>query len=363
MGDDRVMRKPENLTAHRAGKGIYFVLVPLGLFGGAIILLAHALADASWMASADRGILDGVKLLFPKYEPPEHGLLTDHFFTEIGIAFLVAAILGTTFELFMRAREERTTWKHIREIEEAALKSLLGYFIPPEIESEIREVFYERVMRSNLQVTYTFGTAPENLQHLKHDLLMVTVDVQYDLVNLIRKPTRHTVDHGFEPTFPLGGSHNRFLELQIKRRDRLKPEVGWPDGPHQNKVCFKSGPEPIQVLQVDVDLEAGTDPPKKEKAMQLTVKHQLVRRLCDQDTWTTWLPADSLIVRAKVEPGFPSALDFHLERTHPAKFHYEQANSSDEWTPLDETTNKPRGVLPFQGFTLYWFPRAAAQVC
>lgn len=358
--------QPRTSPPHRSGKGIPLLLLFVGLAGVLTILFAGDAADL--FRPTNNAILLGLKKVFPGYEPPEHGLLNDHFFTEIGIAFVVAVILGATFEFFMRRREVKEHAEHIHEIENAALSSLLGYFVPPSISKEVRRVFDEQVMRSNLTVTYTFGQPAPELLALDQDLLLVTVTVEYDLINLTRKPNRHLIDHGFEPTLPLGGSFNKFLTFEIKQGIDLK--IGWPDGPEKDRVHFDEGTKHcVRIIQAEVLLGPGRERgPTAEEAVHVLVKHQIVRRTCDQDSWNTWLPADGLDVKAVAAGGGPLMLDFHVERTHPGHFK-EKAKLPNlcEWVlirnPNQTESTTGAGVLPYQGFTLYWFPPVRGREC
>lgn len=345
---------------------IYLVLFGLGVIGAGIIRYAGELAEVPWIAFLGKITLFPVNQGSPTYEGQEHEILS-HLFSELGIALFVAAILGATFEFFMRRREERAHAQQVHEVENAALMSLLGYFVPPSISNQVKGVFDEQVMRSNLTVTYAFGPAPSDLQLPGQDLVMVTLTVAYSLVNLTRKPNRHVIDHGFESTLPFGQSYSKFLNLEIKQGK--DPKIGWPHGLHAEKVRIDDGSRPwVRTLQVEVDLKPGRKegPPDKD-AHHVTVSHQLIRRSVDQDHWTTWLPADGLKVVAKTA-GTPLTLDFHLDKTHPSAFRETPILGDYEWVlignPGDTEKSGADGaggdngpaVLPYQGFTLYWFP-------
>jgi hypothetical protein len=352
---------------------IFGVLLFFLLGGFSLIWSAGDLADISWIASVGKLLLHGSKA-YPTQEAPEHELLI-HFFNEMGIAFVVAAILGATFEFFMRRREEKELNEHIRQIEEAALLSLLGYFMPRSLSAQVRRVFKEQVMRSKLELTYTFEKPVPELQHLSseagidgNDLLLVTVKVEYDLVNLATTKTEHLIHHGFESILPLG-EYDKFLSLTISRGDDVW--LSWPKGPNKEKVCECPGPHPcIRVLKLKstVSIAPGTEidnEPKRKKNYHVAVEHQLVRRRRDLDSWTTWLPADSLDVNVlfKAVPN----LDFHVDRTHPDDFlEVKRSETERRWTlpsypiPIGRDGKQQEvsaGVLPYQGFILYWFPK------
>ncbi|MEN3368878.1 MAG: hypothetical protein V7609_1021 [Verrucomicrobiota bacterium] len=360
-------------TSSRRHGGVFliiFFLFVFGLIGVSFIRSAPRLADVPWIASMAKVVL------FPPtpatngsatYKEEERDLLIS-FFNEVGVAFIVAGILGVTFEISMRRREERQHARHVEEIERAGLSSLLGYLMPVAISDEVRRVFEEKILRSNLKVTFTFGAAPPGLRD-SHDLLMVTVRVEYDLVNLTRKATRYSIDHGFETILALGSSHNQFVRLEVMRGDEVV--LHWPHGRSANLVQPNSPKPCIRTLVVhdSVVIAPGTEGgPASEDVVHVVVEHQVVRRHSDQDSWTTWLPADRLDVEAVVAPGFLLDLDFHLERTHPIQFVEDKLSQTDRrWClpskEIEKNGEKETvsvGVLPYQGFTLYWFPRDSA---
>lgn len=352
---------------------IFAVLFLFFITGLLIIGFAADLAHIAWIASAARSLLHGHEGAWPHHEP-ERQLLT-HFFSEMGIAFVVAALLGATFEFFMRRREEKELDEHVRQIEEAALLSLLGYFMPRSLSDQVRRVFDEKIMRSNLELTYTFEKAPADLLELAKnagtdgsDLLLVTVKVEYYLVNLGTIKRDHLIHHGFESLLPFAG-YNRFLSLTISRGEELW--ISWPKGKRKRQVSYGTGPHPcIQVLKLKskVDIAPGRDvdiEPVRDDDYHVVVEHQLVRRRRDLDSWTTWLPADRLDVNVHFQ-AVPE-LDFHLDRTHPDDFReLPQSPTERQWrmpSHPEGRDGKKRevsaAVLPYQGFTLYWFPKGS----
>jgi hypothetical protein len=120
------------------------------------------------------------------------------------------------------------------------------------------------------------------------------------------------------------------------------------------------------VVKDCVEIGPGVESGSPDKnAVHVRLEYQVVRRSRDQDTWTTWLPADRLEVKAEIARGARLDLDFHLEESHPVDFEESQLSKTDrKWfTPVYEVEKDAEkqavsiGVLPFQGFTLYWFPR------
>lgn len=335
---------------------IIVCLFIVGLIGVFFIRSAPELANISWIVSLDRVTQIGAPI-----EPDEEHERLAHFFEEVGFAYVVATILGACFEIFMRRREERQHRRHIEEIERGALSSLLGYLMPASISDEVRRVFQEKIMRSDLRVKYTFAPAPPELLALDSELLLVTVRVEYDLLNLTKNATYYTVDHGFEPIIALDSDYNKFIRLKITQGHNIK--LYWAEGLPLKDVRIESPKRCMRTIVVkdSVKIGAGTEGPAETDVVHVLVDHQVVRRFRDQDTWTTWLPADRLDV--KVDYNSVTDLDFHLERTHPIEFVQTNFSATERKWALPTYEGKygeedpvSIGVLPYQGFTLYWFP-------
>lgn len=363
---------------------IIFAVLLLFLGAGMLLIwFADHLAGIPWIASAAK-FLHQPNDASLGGEAPEHKLLF-HLFEEMGIAFVIAAMLGATFEFFMRRREEKELDEHIRQLEEAALLSMLGYFMPRSLSDQVRRVFHEQIMRSNLELTYTFKKPTPDLQQLSrgagidgNDLVLVTVKVEYDLVNLATIKKDHLIHHGFESILPFGGEHDKFLGLTISLGN--KPWLSWPDGMRKRRVCYGTGPHPcIRVLKLKsiVCLAPGKQldsEPGMENTYHVAVEYQIARRRRDLDSWTTWLPADRLDVNV-VFKDVPE-LDFHLDRTHPEDFREvdqakikQQSATERRWMLPSYPINRDgkqrvvsAAVLPYQGFTLYWFPKGSFPV-
>lgn len=369
----RLSKSKAHASSRRTGLFIIIgCLVLVGLIGVYFIRSAPRLADIPWIKSAAEAVL------FPKTpagtNPPdeeEERELLITFFSEVGIAFIVAVILGVTLEIFMRRREERLHHRHVAEIEKAALSSLLGSLMPASISDEVRRVFEEKIMRSNLKVRFMFENAPPSLQNAD-DLVMVKVMIEYDVVNLTRKATKYDVDHGFETVLAVGGSHNKFVRLEVTQGEEVI--LHWPHGRHANLVRAESPKPCMRTLEVKdlIELGPGSEIEQSRKDnVRIVVEHQVVRRRADQDSWRTWLPADCLDVEAIIVPNCTHQLDFHLERTHPVRFAEETLSETHRVWYLPSTATQVSGedetqgvgVLPYQGFTLYWFPRDDPDFC
>jgi hypothetical protein len=382
LHDQFKVATPKHRGVGGVKRALIFGVLFLFLTGGAFLIWsADHLADISWIASTGKFLLYGNKGALT-HEAPEHELLT-HFFNEMGIAFVVAAILGSTFEFFMRRREERALTEHIRQIEEAALLSLLGYFMPRSLSHQVRQVFEQQIMRSHLKLIYTFQKPTVDLERLSSragieasDLVVLNVRVEYDLVNLTTTKKKHLIHHGFESVLPFGDEYDKFLNLTVWLGDKVC--LAWPKGRNEKKVCQSRGPHPcIRVLKLKrlITLRAGQefDSGRKKQGMyHVAVEYQLVRRRRDLDSWTTWLPADRLDVTVDYE-AVPD-LDFYLDRTHPDDFREvkpktkngrrSQTKDARQWMLPSYSSGSDgkqqevsAAVLPYQGFILYWFPR------
>jgi hypothetical protein len=316
-------------------------------------------------------------------------LLTSHFFGEVGIAFIVAGLVGMFVENTLRRQEERKREQYVRQDEDrherqiAELKtnvfhSVLGISSPPWMAEKVIDLYRSRFLRQRLEITYTFEPGPPVVHPLDDhemprtdEIVTVSVHISYYLVNLCDTESVCEFGHGFEPTVPIAGNANRFTKLSVLQGK--KPGHGGVGAPQPTIIGKRPGPEkPARQAPQELEWREGeqheciecTTNAEEESLrwksqaiavtnfrigatnkMKVDVHHQSVRWLYDHDTWVSRLPSESLRVIAKVESGVPE-LKFFLDQSHPKRFVEEAPR---DWRLNDQ-------ILPYQGFTLHWFP-------
>jgi hypothetical protein len=295
-------------------------------------------------------------------------VLTAEFWKEIGIALLVAGIIGLVVELVIRKEEARERVKLFQEqkekhendlklIKENVFAAMFGVFMPYWIGSELRRVFDTKMMRSNWTLSYRFLSLPPN-EELKwrsshgpltsDDLLTVIVTVKYKVVNLSDRALPLKIEHTMEPTLPLDCKHSTFLSLEVRREG--EPILSWTCDTQDGRVV-QSIPKPyLRILE----LKDNTLMIESEKAVDVIYMFKSVRRRCDHDVWMTPLPADGLHLTTEIvntpEDNL-SDLDFYFEASHP-----EPRTAEQSLAAINQRNWHVRsGLLPYQGFILHWF--------
>lgn len=363
------------------------------LVGAALVLSQNEAARL--LAPADAAVIAWWRNISGAGAPtdPDHpgigGLLTNHFFAEVGIAFIIAGLVGIFVETILRRQEERKREQYLREddvrhqnqvaeLEKNVFKSVLGNLSPDWMAGKVIDLYRAAFLRQGLHVAYTFEPAPKSIEPLSHhemplanELIMVRVHISYYLINLTDTEMPCEFGHGFEPTVPLSGDSNRFTKLSVRRpQSPGQGGVGAPKptvvGKRPNEAAIQKGaPEELewhegqsnQYIECATNAETESLRWKSQtiavknfrigatNRMRVDVHHQSVRWRYDHDTWVSRLPAEKLRITAKVAEGL-SALEFYLDPSHPKRF---TEVGPGEWE-LDDA------VLPYQGFTLHWFP-------
>lgn len=327
----------------------------------------------------------------PEALQAHHGnqLLTGHFFGEVGIAFIVAGLIGIFVEGILREREKRQNdaardrdiQRHqtqMKELKENVFKHVLGGFAPAWMYEKVVNLYKAKFLRVGLELTYTFEGPPKEKKRLRghrmpepSDLVTVSVQIRYIVENLAAEATDPSISHGFEPTVPTSREDHSFTQLTVKKpkgsgdggkgtpheiimgRGASQPghsgenaELEWQKGRcNDPRVECPIPPEEEPLGWKNRTITVRNFTMNQKSNMEVTVLYQSIRWKYDQETWVSRLPADGLRVVVEVKSDAPP-LEFSLVQLHPTTF-----------TPTGQSTWELKDqVLPYQGFTLHWFP-------
>lgn len=285
----------------------------------------------------------------------------DKFITELGIAAIVAMLVGIAVEFFLRNAEIIERGKRLGEQDklyrDSFFTAVLGVFMPKWIITQLRRVFKNESMRQEWKVNYNFRLAPGGLkwfpksrQYDSKDLLSVFVRIEYTLVNYSGFEAPLKFEHTFEPTLPLEREHSRFLSLHVTKVSNGECVLHWAhdskseDIDEENeKFCVRRIKFPGKSKRT---IMHGCE---DENALRIVYTYETIRRRCDNESWMTTVPAGRLLVRAETDETC-GPLDFHFEPSYPDEPEKTEINIRPE---LDWTIST--GLLPYQGFTLHWF--------
>jgi hypothetical protein len=322
------------------------VVAVVGIF---IVFFADLLAESS--AGADR-LLREIVHIYTRTEV--HSLLKAGFFEEVGIAFIISGLIAFMVEFNFHKREEQKAVRERAEIAKSVFNYLLGSLAPPWLTQKVSDLYKMKLVRENIVVTYTFEDPPQEVERLNphrqpdiHEILKVFVELRYRLRNLTDQQIPVDISHGFTPSVPLPAKYTRFTDLVITD-NKGTPIKQWhenctdktihcPVASDEERLGWKN--REIRVTQ-DLFID-------RQDTLDVVVKLRAIRWRNDHATWVTRLPADNIKVIVNNEKC--TAIEFMLDAAHPNQF--KQTPSMWEWESTGES-------IPFQGFTLHWFPSA-----
>jgi hypothetical protein len=320
------------------------VVAVVGMF---IVFFADLLAEST--AGVDR-LLKEIVQLFARSEV--HALLKAGFFEEVGIAFIVSGLIAFMVEFNFHSREQHKAAQERAEIAKSVFNYLLGSLAPPWLTLKVADLYKMKLLREDIVVTYTFEDPPKEVARLYphrepdvHDLLVVIVELRYRLRNLTDEQIPVDISHGFTPSVPLPAKYTGFTDLLISD-NKHNPIKQWREGSRDETIhCPVASDEDRlgwKEREIRVRDDLFIDP---KDTLNVVVKLRAVRWRNDHATWVTRLPADH--IRVVVVNDKCTDIEFLLDAAHPKPF--KQTPSVWEWESTGES-------IPFQGFTLHWFP-------
>jgi hypothetical protein len=144
--------------------------------------------SAWWFYLGLLGIfLLGFGLIFVNHHYEATNKLIVGIFEPLGHAFIIAAILGVTVDLFVKVRL-------LREASNDIAKYLIGYKLPEEIQDRIKEIMGATLIRKDVIIHYKMTQSPQN-----PDKLLVEVKYEHQIENL----TNSTIDYPDQIDFPV----------------------------------------------------------------------------------------------------------------------------------------------------------------
>ena len=339
-----------------AGSGLLFLVllaILIALLSKEFRALLKRARDVLW-STLKRSVLPaivgfvGLVILFSADLLAEsvHQFLKAAFFEELGTAFIVSGLIAFMVEFNFHRREQRKAEEERNALANSVFNYLLGSLAPPWLTRKVSDLYKMMLLRENIVVIFNFTTPPEEVDqlypHPKPDpaeLLQVKMEISYTLRNLTEQQIRADIRHNFTPSVPLPASYSRFTDLLVT--DRKKPLLKWDEkSGHKGVCCNVSDKDRLgwreRKIEVTENLFIGP-----QDTMNVTVKLKVMRWRNDHVTWVTRLPADHMTVIIKNEC---SDIKVVLDPAHP--------NSFNEIAGGWESTGE---LLPFQGFSLYWF--------
>lgn len=197
----------------------------------------------------------GVILLVVAHYNSQHALTHD-ISRDIGIAFLISALVTLAYEAYARTRFD------LEKIE-SLLDTLYGSGLPAGIWESIKETLLKReLIRRNSVLDVRVLRDPS----VGEDNVVLDIDLTYDLANLLSKDKVYTVLHGLDEHIA-AAKLPRFIGASIGNRyETITNNMSWQT--KDGVMTVHNGR-----LSLTVDLPAASE----KGAIPLTIKRQEVR--------------------------------------------------------------------------------------
>lgn len=250
---------------------------------------------------------------------------------DVGIAFIVSVVVLYVIEISTHKKRELAAEKLARKMNEDVFKAVYHKYIPPIIFNEVeRCLMGSGVIRSEYRVTYALRKSKDEL--LKNHYLC-TLRSRYMLKNIAGGPVDEIVRARLElPITKELHTFVKFTKVIIGERELSEEEI--------TNALVSDGKNKTFSLEVLVPLGG----------LNVDVHSQLVKRLTDQEVWTTSYAADG------IELTIHSPSDCRVEGF---ANHSKSKHVIEDREVLDEGVRKYElklnyGIIPHQSFVIWW---------
>jgi hypothetical protein len=281
-------------------------------------------------------------------------IASDKFVKEVGVAFVIAAFVGSTVDAYNLRRHElereETSQQFVdlgeqitkKVAEDAVRHGALTFF--PSLSSTIigatqRQVLQAQITRENYQIQVEL----EN--EASKTYLLANISIEYTLRNDTDAPVLYDFSFGFEPEFQ-GGLERETTPQYVKIASEEFNGVGEME---RGALIQRSGTR-ISKLFKKIVVPAKT-------AVDVVVEFTENRGFDDCIYWVMTIPSDKLSLTLKPCAGLEYSADslhpFDAEEPEPStrRFrHFRHLRSR----PKSKTWEIQKGLLPGQGILLRW---------
>lgn len=270
------------------------------------------------------------------------------FLLELGLGFIVGAVIAMTIEKYTQDRKEKELSQQEERIRRNIFEALFETAIPREFVTEMYKALFEpKFLREHLEIAFGFRklNAAEQAATPHTDLLVLTQTIRFNARNITDRPTNHEfngreyalIDH---PNFPtpfhdvfIKGSDKTFnLTINDILAQETRPDPFW----------HRLGPLNVMVAA-------------KESA-EICVVVEKVCRSTDTKTWITRHAANNLkVVIELADDALYNSMDFTVDQSHRVEL---KKNPSLVPTLRKHEWNLNSPILPFQGIIVHWRPKS-----
>lgn len=279
-----------------------------------------------------------------------YGEIAHLLILEIGIAFVVGAVLSLTIERYMRTRKENEDSAREQKIEKNIFLYLFRTALSPDLVDEMyKMLFTKKFIRQNLEISINLRRL--NDEELKDcndsNLLLLTQTVTYDAKNVTDQVANHHVspqEYTLVPHAKFVQPFKRFSVTCGKDKQELVTEEHF-----KGRVTNPNGGiwHYLEAPAVDVP---------EDQIVTVVSEVQLVCRETDIKTWLTYYPAERLSLTVKVDKDLNDILEFAVDQSHRLPLKPHDSPTTDGRKCYGWKLDKP--ILPHQGIVLYWRRKA-----
>jgi hypothetical protein len=269
---------------------------------------------------------------------------------ELGIGFVVGAIVAATIESYMRSKQKIADTKREREMESNIFMALFRTALPDDLVHEMYQMlFTRRFIRQKLEIAIMLRpvTPDEQKTCSVPDALVLTQTVTYEAKNISDGLASHHVSPQEYALIP-----HPTLNHPFKTFTASCPGVSPVN--LDTAASFKG-----RVTNPDEGiwhyLEAPTIEVPKDRVVTVISTIELICRKIDIKTWLTYYPAERLRLTVSLDKALQGQLEFAVDQSHRLSLEPFTETGADGSTIYGWKLEKP--ILPHQGIILYWRPK------
>lgn len=280
---------------------------------------------------------------------PEHKSQIFFLIGHLGVAFLIASVLGLTIEQFNRIRHERhrddlvealNTHRQetIEDLQKEVLRAVYQRTLPvPLIDSAEAEIFQAPFIRHNWRISFDLRRIPSGDAE-KKGMVKISIEFSYDVENVSKTDRDLDIPVMIDMAsacFDQSICGVKLLEIDGDRYDEAQIK---------NMNLCKDNPS---ICTFHVKKKLG---PKK--MVSVKIQYVQLQREESSEIWCTRIPATGVMVDAIVPTGDMDFTLISMHQNEPVKLSSSDILSRWELGPA---------LFPGQGVALVWRPKVQAE--
>ena len=259
---------------------------------------------------------------------------------DLGLAGLVALLVGALIEKASRKRQEEDFNTHLQNVSQETFKAVIGHKIPESIVDKVLgTVLRKAIIRENSRLKLRLSDIPGRETG---DYILLNCTHQYILRNLSSETVKHTIKI-FKPTPPVEGYDEFLLPMTVTIDGEPLEEDVIADG---DDAIPNSGFEERFAHKINI---------KPNSSINVRSETWLLKEQSDTELWVSLIPSTGMEV--DVEMALGTLPLWHVDALHSGSLDILTPNLP--LPPFSERNCSYRltdALLPYQGIHLWWRP-------